>query len=322
MHGRPYVCPDKKVTMRYHVSLICLISLLSLSGCEQSMSEDEISRIGMESCRKPAAFIQGLGFHPQRSAFSSTEKRYKGIVLFEIPAAGDTTRKIWQDSSWSRFGDMGSITTDEEGNVYTAPIPFVNTLDRSLQTIHTLYKISSHTGRMDPFTKLPPIDSVPGVIPFGVLGLYYDCHGKKLYAASVGGSTQDEENGSIYVLDMPSGKVVDQLEGIDAMGLFAGGMTGEKRLYFGRARTSDIQSVKLSKEGYFKGKPQTECSLDGLGPRGMDKARRIRYDAAGNLLIYGLDFSFNLAAQSDKPESTYQFGYNRAEKKWIFMSLR
>jgi len=278
-------------------------------------------RIGMESCRKPAAFISGIGFNPQRSAFSSTEKRCKGIALLEIPQAGDTVRRIWQDSTWSQFGYMGSITTDEEGNVYTAPIPFVNTIDQTLKTIHTLYKINSSNGKMSAFTTLPDIDSVAGVVPFGVLGLYYDCHGKNLYVSSVGGSSQQEEKGHLYVLDIPSGKIVDQMKDIDAFGLFVGGITGEKRLYVGRARTSEIQSIKLSKEGLFKGVLQNECSLDGLGPRGMDKARRIRFDASGNLLVYGLDFSFNLAAQSDKPESVYHFGYNRVDKKWIFLSV-
>lgn len=299
-----------------------IVSILFWVSCEEKMSEDEVSRIGIESCRKPASFIKQLGFDPSRSAFTSTDVRTKGIALIQLPNnSSDTISKLYQDPSWAAHGVMGPITTDEQGNCYTAPIPFVNTLDNTLTTIHTIYKIDHVSGKMNSFLQLPKIDSAAGVVPFGVLGLYYDCHGKKLYASSVGGSTMEQENGHIYVIDITTTKIVDQLDKTDAMGLFVGGFTGEKKLYFGHARSSEIKSVLLNKEGEFKGKPQTELSLDGLGPRGMDKARRIRFDQYGNLMIHGIDFSFNLAAQSDRPESIYKFGYNREEKKWINMTM-
>lgn len=290
-------------------------------SCEEKMTEDEISRIGMESCRKPANFISKLGFDVSRSAFSSSERQIKGIALVQFPNQFDTTRKIYQDSTWNQYGYMSSITTDEVGNAFAAPIPFVNTLDNSLSTLHTIYRINSETGKMEVFMVLPKIDSTAGVNPFGVVGLYYDCHGKKLYAASVGGSTIEKEKGIIYVIDPLTKVIVDKLDGYDPLGVFVGGITGEKMLYFGHARTSDIYGIELNKEGKFKGKPSVQLSMDALGPRGNDKARRIRLDKSGNLMIHGIDFSFNLAAQSDKPETVYLFGYNRVDKKWIFMNL-
>ena len=307
--------------MKKYITSLC-VSVLFLSSCEEKMTEDEVARIGIEPCRKPATFIKQLGFDPSRSAFTSTDTRLKGIVLVQFPANNlDTMQRIYQDTSWSIFGVMGPITTDETGNCYTAPIPFVNTLENTLSTINTIYKIDQQNGKMESFMQLPKIDSVAGVIPFGVLGLYYDCHGKKLYASTVGGSTIEKENGHLYVIDMSTKKIIDQINNVDAMGLFVGGFTGEKRLYFGNARNSELKSISLNKEGEFNGKPQTELSLDGLGPRGMDKARRIRFDQYGNLIIHGIDFSFNLAAQSDRPESVYKFGYNREDKKWIYMEL-
>lgn len=305
-----------------YLQLTLLSFALIWMSCEEKMTEDEIARIGMESCRRPANFISKLGFDASRSAFSSSERQTKGIVLIQLPNQFDTTRKIYQDSSWSQHGYMSSITTDEVGNVFASPIPFVNTLDNSLATIHTVYKINSETGKMEVFMQLPKIDSSAGVNPFGVVGLYYDCHGKKLYVASVGGSTIDKEKGVIYVIDPYTKSIVDKLEGIDPIGVFVGGITGEKMLYYGHARTSDIYGVELNKEGKFKGKPTVQLSLDGLGPRGNDKARRIRFDKMGNLMIYGIDFSFNLAAQSNKPETLYQFGYNRVDNKWVFMKLQ
>ncbi len=299
---------------------LAIVMVLFLGACQEKMTEDEIARIGIESCRKPAAFISKIGFDPLKSAFTSSDNRIKGIVLIESgKASNDTLIRKWQEPSWAQFGHMGAITTDENGNAFTAPIPFVNNLENTLATIHQIYKINQQTGRMELFAKLPKIDSVAGVNSFGILGLYYDCHGKKLYASSVGGSTQDEENGSIYVLDPKSGEILDQLNGFDAMGLFVGGITGHKALYFGHARSSEIFSIELSKEGTFIGKSKKELSLDGLGPRGMDKARRIRSDKFGNLLIHGIEFNYNLSAQTEKLESVYKFGYNKNEDKWLLL---
>lgn len=305
--------------MQFKIILFLVFGCV-LQACQEKMTEDEIAQIGVLPCRKPASFIKSIGMDPNRSAFSSSDKTHKGIVLVQMPSSStDTILKSYQDPSWKSFGYMGSITTDEEGNVYSAPIPFVNTLDHSLQSIHSIYRIDSKTGKMNLYLELPKIDSIAGVVPFGVLGMYYDCHGKKLYIASVGGSTHEAENGHIYVIDILSKKIIDKIAHIDPMAIFVGGSTGEKKLYIGKARSSEIVSIKLTKSGSFDGEIQPELSLDGLGPRGMDKARRIRYDQYGNLVIHGLDFSFNLAAQSNKPETIYKFGYNKEEKKWIEM---
>lgn len=323
MYSWRYVCTHKKISMTKKLLLFSiLLSSCFFFSCDEKMTEDEVSRIGIESCRKPAAFISKLGFDPTKSAFSSTDVKSKGIVLIQLPSSPtDTIYKKYQDSSWAQYGHMGPITTDENGNAYTSAIPFVNTLDNTFETLQRIYCINSQTGKMEIFTSLPKKDSVAGSVPFGILGLYYDCHGKVLYASSVSGSTNAEENGEIYCIDISTGKVLDSYKGLDAMGLFVGGFTGTKKLYFGHARSSEIFSIELDKKGSFKEKAAVELSLDGLGPRGLDKARRIRSDKFGNLTIYGIDFAFNLAAQSDKPETFYQFGYNKVDKKWILMKV-
>jgi hypothetical protein len=78
----------------------------------------------------------------------------------------------------------------------------------------------------------------------------------------------------------------------------------------------------LSKSGKFIGKARLECSLDNLGPRGDDKARRIRFDQKGYMNITGVPFNYNLTANSTIEESFYQFAYNRESNTWVFMQVR
>jgi hypothetical protein len=308
---------------KINISLL-LVSLTIITSCGNKMTEEEIAQIGITPCRKPASFIKKIGFDVNRSAFSTTELNTKGIVLIQFPKtpADTTDRKVFQDTTWKQFGFMGSLTTDDSGNVYTAPIPVVNNLDIPIAEMNKIFKIDNTTGKLDLLMNLPKPDTTKEIVPFGILGVYYDCHSKKLYAASVSGSTRDEENGVIYVIDINAKKVVDELKGYDAAGLFVGGTTGEKRLYFGSTRKPNIYSVTLTKDGKFDDtKIKTELTLDQLGPRGNDKARRIRYDKFGNLIIYGIEFNYSLAAQTEKPETGYQFNYSEAEKKWEFINI-
>jgi hypothetical protein len=211
---------------------------------------------------------------------------------------------------------MGAITTDGQGNAYTAPIPVINVLDNPPGKQNIVYRVDSKTAVMAPLTNLPGADSTAKENVYGLLGLYYDCHAQKLYASSVAGSTRDKEKGVIYLVDPNDGKVLDKLTGMDAMGLCTGGVTGTKRLYFGSSRIPAVYSAELTKEGKFKGGVQKELSLDMLGPRGDDKARRIRFDKNGDMLISGVEFNYNLTAPTEKQETQYRFRYDEEEKKW------
>ena len=292
-----------------------------ITGCKEKMEEDEILQIGITPCQQQSRFLSSTGINPKRAAFSTSERKLKGLVLLQLPENNaDTTHpKTWQHPSWSQFGYMGAITTDENGSVYTIPIPVINVLDNPVEKQNIIYKVSGENGEMKPLVDLPMTIKPGNPNVFGLLGLFYDCHGKKLYAGSVAGSTRDSENGVIYAIDPVDGKIVDKLTGRDALGLCVGGITGEKRLYFGSSRTPDVYSVELSKTGEFTGAVKKEFTLDLLGPRGDDKARRIRFDKNGNMIIFGVEFNYNLTAPTEKQETVYRFRYDEEEKKWVLI---
>ena len=300
--------------------LVVLISVFY--SCEEKMTESEIAQIGIAPCLTLAPFIKKLDFDPTRSELSTQEPGFMGLVLVQFPRneADSASRKTYQDRSWSQYGWMGVLTSDIDGNTYT--FPKASTAVNPLSEMNKIYKVDTETGNMAVLTELPKADSGAGVVPFAVLGIFYDCHGKKIYASSVAGSTADKEKGVIYAVDPENGNIVDKLEGHDAIGVFVGGVTGEKRLYFGSARSSDIYSVELTKSGKFKGDVRKECTLKNLGPRGNDKAGRIRFDANGNMMVYGVEFNYSLAGQSEKTETLYQFTFEKSSKKWVVIQGR
>jgi hypothetical protein len=301
------------------IDWIAGLLLMAIWACNNKMTTEEIETIGAIPCQAIPAYVKTSGLNPSRSAFSTSEKKIMGLVLVQIPEnpADTANRKTWQHPGWKSFGWMGPITTDDKGNVYTAPVPVINLLHNPVEKQNTIYKVNNVTAEMTPLATLPRKDSISPENAYGILGLYYDCHAGKLYASSVAGSTRSAERGVIYLVDPETGTIEDQLGGMDVVGLCTGGITGTKRLYFGSSRTPDIYSIELKKGGAFTGKSQKECSLDLLGPRGDDKARRIRFDRNGDMLVYGVEFNYNLTAPTEKQETLYRFRYQPDEKKWI-----
>jgi hypothetical protein len=269
-------------------------------------------------CKRPPSFIKNVGFDPSRSVFSTSEKRIKGLALVETNTKGDTSnggRKIYQHPSWTTQGYMGPILLDPQGNCYVAPVPVINLIDNPISKQNIIYKIDSQTGEMAKFEELPLKDTLGIQNPYGILGFAYLCESNILYVSSVQGSTREKENGVIYAID-ESGKIIDKLDNIDAFGLGISFVNDSRKLYFGSARVPNIYQIRLSEEGKFIGKPTETTSIADFGPRGDDKARKIRFDKNGNMEVYTLEFNYNLTAPTEKQENKLVFSWDEEKKTW------
>jgi hypothetical protein len=295
------------------VSLIlCLISFYS---CKEEAIEFQTN-----DCKSQGAFIQKVGFDPARSALSTSENRKMGLQLIQFNAQGDTSnggRKIYQHPSWKTAGWLGPILIDPQGNCFVGPVPVINLLDNPPAKQNIIYKVDATTGEMKPFVVLPAAENISPTNPYGILGFAYLCESNTLYVSTVQGSTREKELGYIYAIDATTGKIIDKITNTDALGMGISYITGKRKLYFGSARTTNIFSVSLTKEGKFNNHPSLEFSISDLGPRGDDKARRIKFDkATGNMQVYAIEFNYNLTAPTEKQETIYNFSWNSDTQKW------
>jgi hypothetical protein len=272
------------------------------------------------NCKLVPPFVGRLGFNTRNALFSTSEKKAMGLVLIESadplnPQAPVTRR--FQDSSWKKAGWLAPIQLDEHGNIFTAPAPFINVLNNPATDQNTIYKVNGQTGHMGAFVKLPAPDSNTEQNPFGILGMVYLCETGSLYVSSVAGSNRRSEKGILYQVNAVTGKISAQLTGMDILGMGISYIDGERKLFLGRARSSEVYAVALDKKGNFSGKPVLAFSLEGLGPRGDDKVRRIKTNKDGSLDVYGMEFNFNLIAPTEKQETVFRFVYDEDAKKWI-----
>lgn len=294
----------------------CMTVLLGACKAGKEVPEDEVSTIGLNPCKQQPKFISKTGLNPSRAALSTSERQVMGVSLIEVSNDPNAAYKKWQHPDWNKHGWMGPVVIDEQGNAYVAPIPQISVLDNAKKDQNTVYKIATESGAMTSLVALPVGEKLPGDNPFGLMGLYYDCYNQVLFASSLFASSADEEKGMLYSIDVATGKIIDQLEGYDAIGIASCGVTGSYRLYFGSSRKPVVLSVGLYRDGSFKSDVREEFSLEMLGPRGDDKARRIRIDKDGDMLINGVEFNYNLTAPTEKQETLYRFRFDQGEGKW------
>lgn len=284
----------------------------------------------IKPCQQVPAFIKKLGFDPLWTALSTSEKHQMGLVLIELLKNGDEKTpglqsirgRTYQDSSWQKAGYLAGIALDVSGNIYSIPAPLVSVLNNRPKDQNQIYRVDAQTGIMNKWLVLPNRVNNDQSNPYGLIGITYDCSFNELFVATIAGSKRFEEKGIIYAIQPNTKKIVDSITGIDAMGLTVFFDTeSKKRLYFGKTRSGEIWSVPIEANGKFiKNKMQKECSLAGLGPRGDDKPRKMKF-TNGALVINGIAFNYNLQASSEKPETTYIFNWNLNDKKWILTNL-
>lgn len=295
--------------MRMKKSWYVLMAVV-LTCCGKKKAEE--ADFQTNECRQWPAFATGVGFPGGAgSAFSTSDKKHIGLLLVHT---GDTV--FYQHPSWKKAGWLAPIQLDKYGNLYTAPAPFINVLNNPTDSQNIVYKVDKITGEMTAFASLPVPGKTNNQNPYGILGLCYLCEQDLLYVSSVGGSTREKEAGGIYCLNA-EGKIKDRITGFDAFGIGICYIEGKRKLYFGKARSSEIYSVPLTAKGEFAGTPELAVSLEGLGPRGDDKAKKIRFSAKGDMIVDGFEFNFNLIASTEKPSTTYYFRYGVNTEKWL-----
>lgn len=284
----------------------------------------------IKPCNQVPEFIQTLGFDPLWTALSTSEKKVKGLSLVvyqknpqqKSPTQNTPRETVYQHPSWSKVGYLSTISFDTKGNAYVIPAPLISMLDNPLNALTTVYQVNHRTGDMEAWRTIGKKQSSKEN-PYGFLGITYDCKTDRLAISSVSASTRQQEKGTIYLVQVSSKKIVDSLTAFDAMGMcMAIDETGRKRLYFGSARTGDIYSIAFTSKERFDTKTfRKELTLELLGPRGDDKARKIRFQNNA-MIVNGIAFNFNLQASSEKPETLYTFIRNAQSGKWELADLK
>ena len=237
--------------------------------------------------------------------------------------SGNDPLKVYRHPSWDSAGYIGGIVTDENGDSYLFPRPFINTLLNDPLKQNTIYKLNGKTGLLTPYFFLGNeyIENASRNA-YGIMSISYDCESKSLFVSTVFGSVYDKVNGKIYRVQTGSKpSLADSITGIDAIGVAVARVSGKKYLFFGNARNSELSQIEIDADHKFSGDAKSILSIAMLGISGDDKIRKIIFDSNGEMHLSGMYFNFNLSASTFRQESIYHFIFNLKQKKWILKSI-
>ncbi len=269
------------------------------------------------SCIRVPSFVKKFGFDPSISSLSTALRAKKGLYIITNSKEKIIKNETFQHPSWRQAGYLGSITRDKHGNVYVIPTPNVNLLDNPPSKANTIYKVDSITGIMKSWVELPLDNYDKNNSTFGLMGLSYSCKYDSIYATTVMGSTRKSEFGKIYRVSRETKEIQDSFSGFDGFGIQPGKFLGKDVLLLGHARSSNVFMISLNSMGNFIDRPKMIFSLKMLGPRGDDRAKKIKFVASSPFIfIEGYEFEYNLTAPSEDQKTAYRFTYLKDRETW------
>lgn len=297
-------------------TLLAVGAYLYLTRKQTSLTPPPLSaglRFGdVTGCHPLPKFAAKLGYN-QSAIFTTSDRVFEGLVMLQPNAQGDlNSADSYRAPTWSSAGYLGPLAFDRQGNLYVAPTPFISLTDNPPAEQNKIYRLDNETGIMSEFLNLRAAQPPSSANPYGVMGLAYDCDTNALYASSIAGSTRTQELGRIYRIDLTARRVSAEYDNLDALGLAVYNQPTGKRLYLGRARAPQVDSILLDASGDFWGEPRAEFTLS--GPYNIP--RTIQFDPHGQMLIRGYDFNFTLSASREERSTTYHFQYDPAADHW------
>lgn len=164
-------------------------------------------------CLAGPAFTAELGF--ENPAIDTSQVLATGLVIRE----SDDLTLFYQHETWDDAGHVGPFAYDNAGTIYVGPTPLASLQTNPTAEQNWIYAVDSQTAVMAKYLELPWPGSTQSGNPYGVSGLTYDYDTHSLYAASIAGSTAQEELGGIYQIDLETGEIVSQLNGRDLIGI-------------------------------------------------------------------------------------------------------
>lgn len=293
--------------------LILIYSLLCSSGLFGQVTK----------CRAFPEFLKNMGFIPQKSYFTTSEKHLIGInaIMAETPDnPSSEVLKTFQDESWKSAGYLSAMSIDKYGNVFVIPTPRITTIFNPFEEQNTIYKIATATGIMEPFVSIP-VNHLPNPKnPFGLLSIAYDCASENLIVSTVSGSDEKNELGNVFVINTIDKTIKKILDSIDVYGIGIIDNGNIKELYLGSAKNQSLSKLSLDKNCQPISRIQKILDLSGVGKRGDDKIKKIRFINPNSVVLNVSPFYYNLSAPSENQASEIRL--DQSSNGWKVVYIR
>ncbi len=320
--GRAKICAGqvKGRALRKYASILASLMLLAIAGyvaVHQKNKEIAVTDGGEKppglggfsrsaDCARLPQFLGRLKI-PQPVLIDLSQKRYTGIALHY----GQNYEQTLHPEAWEKYEHFGTYTLNERGDIYLSPTPFISVRPTTFDLQKNIYKLDTKTGAL---SALMHIDDVrPSASnPYGIISLAYDCEDRTLWVSAIDETDYQSQKGVIYHIDPGAKKILQTVEGFDALTVLLLRTGKGKFLLAGSARDNALYAYAVA-DGAVSPRRLKLLEL----PTVNEHIRKIKIAGDNHLELQAIPFSYTLLAQSASRDRTYYDAkWDVAASKW------
>lgn len=258
------------------------------------------------SCGRLPYFLTALKI-PQPVMIDLSQKRFKGIALLY----GSSFRQVLHPREWEQYAHFGTYAADSYGDIYLVPMPYISIHPKTFDLQKKLYRIDSRTGHLTVWMTIDDIHPSASN-PYGLIAIAYDCDDGTLWASAIDESDYTAQKGVIYHIDPRTKKLLQRVEGVDALSLTLLTSRRGKYLLAGSARESVLYAYSVTGK-HLDDHPQRVLTL----PDPTMRIRKIKIIGENRLELQAIPFSYSLIAQTAAKERViYDAQWLQDKQSW------
>lgn len=262
----------------------------------------------LKSCARHPNFLNKLKI-PQPIAIDLSQKQHKGLAFLY----GQGLSKALHLKTWEKFDYFSTYALDPKGNMFLTPMPFISVKERTFEFQKNIYKLDTNSGKLSIWMNLENIHAGANN-PFGIISLVYDCDDNTLWVSAIDETSYKRNRGVIYHIDVKSKKILQKVQGIDALTLQLVRSEKTKYLLLGNARKNELNALEIQNK-MLSSELITLLRL----PSFNEHIRKIKVRSKNLLELQTIPFSYTLIAETsgDDGRKYYTFKWDEYTLSWV-----
>jgi len=264
-----------------------------------------------QSCAKHPNFLQKLRI-PQPIAIDLSQKAYRGLAF----RYGRGLTKVLHLKTWEKFDHFSTYSLTPSGDIFLAPMPYISIKEHTFEFQKNIYRVDSNSGNLSIWLTLDDVKAGADN-PYGITSVEYDCSDNTLWVSAIDESDYHTNRGVIYHIDIKTKKILERMEGVDALTIKLLSSNRGKFLLIGDARENRLYALEI-KSSILQNRAIELFWL----PTSQEHIGKIRIKANSRIDIETLPFSYSLIAETTEGDIRKKYSFEWSSKESRYLEIR
>lgn len=264
-----------------------------------------------QMCAKHPNFLQKLRISPP-IAIDLSQKAYKGLAF----RYGRGLTKVLHLKTWEKFDHFSNYSLAPNGDMFLSPMPYISIKKHTFEFQKNIYRVDSNSGNLSVWLTLDDVKAGANN-PYGVTDIEYDCSDNTLWVSAIDESDYFSNRGVIYHIDVKTKKILERMEGVDALSIKLLSSSRGKFLLIGDARKNRLYALEIKSSMLQK----RVIELFNL-PTFQEHIGKIRVKFNGRIDIDTIPFSYSLIVETTEGEIRKKYSFEWSSKESRYLEVR